>query len=58
MINFEITSRVSIKFNEAINSAITEQILPSIQNTFGKQEAGFTTKMDLRSSERHMKKLG
>ena len=64
MINSEITGQVSsnlneIKFDlssqirEAIEQAITDQVLPFIRNTPGEQEMGSKTKVDLTSSGRH-----
>ena len=64
MIDCVTTSQVSRKLNgmktdlnsqirEAIDSAITEQILPSIQNTLGKQGKGVKAELDLMSSARH-----
>ena len=61
VINNEIFSQVSKKKDKmkaelksqlliAINSTITEQILPSIQNTPGMQSGGYNTVVDQRSS--------
>ena len=55
--NCEITSQVTKKLKEfkmnlnslileAINFAITEQVLPSMQHTHGKQEKGFRTNVE------------
>ena len=38
---------------EAIKSAITEQMLPSLRNTLGEHGRGLNSHMDLRSSRLH-----
>ena len=61
MINSELANQMSKKEFEnkmdsisqilrAINSAITEKIIPTLQNSLGMQGNGFSTKVDLRSS--------
>ena len=49
----EIKSILNSQIREAIELAISEQVLLSLQNTIGKQGRGLENSMDLTSSGRH-----